>query len=146
MGEESATDPRLTQPGKIPGTLLYMAPERAFGAPSSISTDIYSLGVILYQLLTLQSPFKRGTLKEYKKIHKFEKILDPEEVAPDRDISPHLSNITMRCLEKEPEKRFQNVEELIQELENYIDGVPEWLEAGALADSSPISSGWSIPC
>lgn len=125
-------DPHLTQPGKIPGTLMFMAPERAFGTRSSIVTDIYSLGVMLYQILTLKFPFHRGSLKEFRKMHKHEEILNPEEAAPDRDISPHLSNITMRCLEKEPEKRFQSVSELIKELENYISGIPEWLEGGVL--------------
>lgn len=128
--EES--DPRLTQPGKIPGTLLYMAPERAFGAGSSVLTDIYSLGVVLYQLLTLQNPFRRGSLKEFKKLFKYEKVHDPEEMAPDRDISPHLSNITKKCLAKDPKKRFQSIEELIKELENYTAGLPEWLDAGKL--------------
>lgn len=124
--------PHLTQPGKIPGTLLFMAPERAFGAKSSILTDIYSLGVTLYQILTLQFPFHRKTLKEYKKVHELETIHDPEEIAPDRDISPHLSNIAKKCLTKDPEERFQSMEELIKELENYIEGNPEWLEAGEL--------------
>ncbi len=129
FNEES---PHLTQPGKIPGTLLFMAPERAFGARSSVLTDIYSLGVTLYQLLTLQFPFHRKTLKDYKKLHQFETIPDPEEIAPDRDISPHLSNIAKKCLEKDPSERFQNMEELIKELENYIEGNPEWIEAGEL--------------
>lgn len=118
--------PDLTQPGKIPGTLMYMAPERAFGARSSIQTDIYSMGVILYQILTLQFPFHRKSVKEFRKIHEHEKILDPEEVAPDREISPHLSNIVRKCLAKNPKKRFQTMVQLIRELENYIEGIPEW--------------------
>lgn len=124
--------PDLTQPGKIPGTLLYMAPERAFGADSSVLTDIYSLGVMLYQILTLQFPFQRKTLKEFKKLHEHEKILDPEEAAPDRDISPHLSNIAKRCLAKKPGDRYQSVTSLIKDLENYIEGLPEWIETGSL--------------
>lgn len=120
------SSPNLTQPGKIPGTLLYMAPERAFGAKSSIQTDIYSMGVVLYQILTLHFPFQRKSVKEFRKMHEHEKILDPEEVAPDREISPHLSNIAFRCLEKNPKKRFKTMLELMRELENYIEGVPEW--------------------
>ena len=132
-GSKEETDPKLTQPGKIPGTLLYMAPERIFGKPSTPLSDIYSLGVILYQLLTLQNPFKRGSIKEYRKLHKFEELLDPEEMAPDRDISPHLSNITKKCLAVHPEDRFESIEALIKELEGYIAGLPEWLEAGSLS-------------
>lgn len=123
----------LTQPGKIAGTLLYMSPERAFGKPSTIQADIYSLGVILYQILTLQLPFKRKSVKEFRKLYKHEVILPPEEVAPDREISPHLSSITMRCLAPDPKKRFQSVRDLIRETENYIEGVPEWQETYSLS-------------
>lgn len=124
--------PHLTQPGKIPGTLLYMAPERAFGSASSQLTDIYSLGVMLYQILALQYPFQRKSIKEFKKLFEHEKILPPEEAAPDRDISPHLSNIAMRCLAKNPRDRYQSVTDLIKDLENYIEGLPEWTEMGYL--------------
>lgn len=130
--EEETTNPHLTKPGKIPGTLLYMAPERAFEARSSTLTDIYSLGVILYQLLTLQFPFHRTSLKEFKKMFKFEQILDPEEIAPDRDIPLYLSSIVKKCLAVNPTERFQSVKELIYDLERYITGVPEWIEAGSL--------------
>lgn len=128
MGGEDIPDEKssLTQPGKIAGTLLYMSPERAFGRKSTVRADIYSLGVMLYQMLTLQFPFHRKTVKEFRKLHKHEKILPPEEVAPDREISPHLSSIAMRCLERDPKKRFQSVRDLIRETENYIEGVPEW--------------------
>lgn len=125
-------DTHLTQPGKIPGTLLYMAPERAFGAASSPLTDIYSLGVMLYQILALQYPFQRKSIKEFKKLFEHEKILPPEETAPDRDISPHLSHIAMRCLAKNPRDRYQSVTDLIKDLENYIEGLPEWAEMGSL--------------
>ncbi|NGX60212.1 MAG: Serine/threonine-protein kinase PknD [Chlamydiae bacterium] len=124
--------PQLTQPGKIPGTLLYMAPERTFGAKSSVQTDIYSLGVMLYQILTLSFPFHRKSVKEFRKMHQHEKILDPEEVAPDREISPHLTSIVLGCLENNPSKRFQKMHQLIRELENYIEGIPEWQEAKQL--------------
>lgn len=130
--EEEPVNHHLTKPGKIPGTLLYMAPERAFGARSSILTDIYSLGVILYQLLTLQFPFRRTSLKEFKKMFKFEQILDPEEIAPDRDIPPYLSSIVQKCLSVNPEERFHNVKELIHDVQRYISGVPEWIETARL--------------
>lgn len=129
LKEES---PSLTQPGKIPGTLLYMAPERAFGAKSSIQTDIYSMGVILYQILTLHFPFHRKSVKEFRKMHEYEKILPPEELAPDREISPHLSSIVFQCLEKSPKKRFKTMLELMRELENYIEGIPEWQKGAEL--------------
>ena len=57
----------LTRPGKAVGTLTYMAPERVFNHPSSVQSDIYSLGVILYQVLTLKTPFRRHSVKEFRK-------------------------------------------------------------------------------
>ncbi len=125
-------NPQITQPGKIPGTLLYMAPERAFGSPSDVLSDVYSLGVMLYQILTLQFPFQRKSLKEFKKLHEHEAILPPEQAAPDRDISPHLSHIALKCLAKNPDERYQSVSALIKDLENYIEGLPEWMELAAL--------------
>jgi len=125
-------NPHLTQPGKIPGTLLYMAPERAFGARSSLSCDIYSLGVTLYQILTLRLPFQRASLKEFRKMSHLEELLDPEEVAPDREISPQLSQIVKKCLEKDPAERYSSVDELIKDLENYIEGLPQWMDAAEL--------------
>lgn len=123
----------LTQPGKIPGTIQYMAPERAFGERSSIQTDIYSLGIVLYQLLTLQYPFHRTTLKEFKRGYKFERIIDPAELAPDRDISSKLSNIVHLCLAKDVKERYDSVNSLIKDLEDYIEGLPEWIETAELS-------------
>lgn len=123
----------ITQPGKIPGTLLYMPPERAFGAKSSTQTDIYSLGVTLYQLLTLQFPFKRSSLKEFKRLHEHEVIHDPEEIAPDREIPPQLSRISMKTLAKDPKDRYETVEDLIKDLERFIEGTPEWFQVGRLS-------------
>jgi len=123
---------QITQPGKIPGTLLYMSPERAFGSPSDVQSDVYSLGVMLYQILTLQFPFQRKSLKEFKKLHEHETILSPEEAAPDRDISPHLSHIALKCLAKDPKQRYPSVSALIKDLENYIEGLPEWTDVAEL--------------
>ncbi len=116
----------------IPGTLAYMAPERAFGEPSSVHSDIYSLGVMLYQILTLQLPFHRTGLQEFRKYFKHEKLLDPEEIAPNRDISPQLSDIAKRCLHPDPSKRIQTIQELIADLEKYIEGLPEWILSATL--------------
>ncbi|NGX38116.1 MAG: Serine/threonine-protein kinase PknD [Chlamydiae bacterium] len=110
-----------------------MAPERVFGEKATVLTDIYSLGVMLYQILALQFPFRRKSIKELRKLLPHEKILPPEEVAPDREISPHLSNIAKKCLSKDPKRRFQSVRDLIRELENYIEGTPEWQRAGQLS-------------
>jgi len=134
MQPESSSHPLhgLTKLGKVVGTIAYMPPERAFGAPATASNDIYSLGVILYQILTLRAPFRRGTLKEFRATAKDETIADPVEVAPYRDIPRLLARAAMKCLEKQAEDRYAHIEELIQELESYIEGRSEWFTAAEL--------------
>lgn len=122
----------LTHPGKIPGTLAYMAPERAHGEKSSFLTDIYALGVILYQMLTLRLPFQRTTLAEYRKYMAREELQDPVEVSPYRDIPLQLAAIAKKCLSAKKEERYQSVAELINELQSYSEGRPEWIPAAEL--------------
>lgn len=122
----------LTHVGKIVGTVSYMAPERAIGMPANYQTDIYSLGVILYQLLTLKHPFQRESLKDFRKNMFKEKLYDPVEIAPYRDVPPSLSLVVMKCLSAEPEDRYQTVDQLIHDLENYIEGRSEWFKIAQL--------------
>ncbi len=122
----------LTRPGKVPGTLSYLDPERLRGAPSSFATDIYSLAVILYQILTLHLPFQRASIQSFRKTMHLEQLLDPQETAPYRDIPQHLSDIAKRALQADPRLRFQTVEEMIAEVQSYIEGRPEWIPAAHL--------------
>lgn len=122
----------LTHIGKAVGTVTYMAPERALGQSANFSTDIYSLGVILYQILTLKAPFQRGTLKEFRKTMEKEILVDPMELAPYRDVPKVLSRIACKCLAKNPLDRYTTVDELIHELENYIEGRSEWFQIADL--------------
>lgn len=116
----------LTNAGKVVGTVAYMAPERAFGQPATLQTDIYSLGVILYQFLTLTPPFKRGTLQEFRKNFSKEVLKDPARVAPYRDIPRALSEIAKKCLDVNPLHRYTSIDKLIKDLENFIEGRSEW--------------------
>ncbi|MBI3236247.1 MAG: protein kinase, partial [Chlamydiales bacterium] len=124
--------PELTKPGKVPGTISYIAPERIFEEASSYSADIYSLAVILYQILTLNLPFQRTTLEHFRKTAHLEQFIPPQELAPYRDIPQHLADIAKRGLEKNPALRFQSVEEVISEVHSYIEGKPEWIPAATL--------------
>lgn len=141
--EPSKTEnPKITKPGKIAGTVAFMAPERAFGKNATVLTDIYALGVILYQILTLKTPFQRRNLSNFKKTAQNEKLIDPIERAPDRDIPSELSEICKKCLCYEPEKRYQSVEEIIQDLMNYIQGNPRWILSKELDIAD--KSDWAI--
>ena len=116
----------LTRPGKLAGTLCYLPPERILGVKASYSSDIYALGVILYQLLTLRFPFYRKSIREYKKQMKYDTLIDPAERTPHRDIPPQLSKIAKKCLSPVLDKRYRSVPEMLKDLNNYIEGHAEW--------------------
>lgn len=123
----------ITRVGRIVGTIAYMAPERAMGHPATIQTDIYSLGVILYQMLTLYPPFKRAkTLTDFKKGIPKEKWVDPAIIAPYRDIPRMLARVAEKSVSKDLKERYQTVDELIRDVENYIEGRSEWFKATEL--------------
>lgn len=116
----------LTLPGKVVGTLNALAPERARGEPATVATEIYALGIILYQILTLKLPFKRKTLKLFQKHSDQEKLIPPEKRAPYRDVPLKLSQIAMKCLEKNPLDRYQSVTLLLEDLTQFSEGRSDW--------------------
>jgi serine/threonine protein kinase/tetratricopeptide (TPR) repeat protein len=132
----------LTRPGKIAGTLAYMAPERLSGKSSSVQTDLYALGVILYQILTLQLPFQRKTIASFRKQMDKEELIDPTEMAPHRDIPHQLSEVCRKCLAKSGKERYNSAEELIEDIKSYIEGRSEWVLAKEL-DRSKIKD-WQL--
>lgn len=120
----------LTNLGKVVGTISYMAPERALGEEATVQTDIYSLGVILYQILTLRYPFQRKGLKDFRKNMHQEVLHEPTLIAPYRDVPRVLAQITMKCLATDPLERYKDVDAFLHDLESYIEGRAEWfLEA-----------------
>jgi serine/threonine protein kinase len=110
-------DPAVTQqtiPGEILGTPLYMSPEQVMSKPVNGRSDLYSLGVILYELTTGHNPFKGDSLPAI-----FQSILQDAPPAPelsDTSISRPLSNLIMKSLSKDPNKRFQTGSEMAQPL------------------------------
>lgn len=94
----------------IMGTPLYMAPEQILGSPIDRRADIYSLGVVLYEMLTGTPPFFKGNV-EYHHVH------TPPPPLPE-DVSDPFKEIVMKCMNKKPEDRFQKVEEILELLKN----------------------------
>lgn len=111
---------------KVAGTLSYMSPDRALGEKASPSSEIYSLGVILYKMLTLSLPFKRKSLAHFRKTADKEQYVDPVEIAPYREIPHRLSMIVKKCLNTS-DRCYASVEHLIEDIKNYIEGQPEWI-------------------
>ncbi len=112
--------------GKVVGTISYMAPERAFNGAASVQSDIFSLGVILYNMLTLSAPFRRGKLEQFRKTVGKEEFRDPAQVAPYRDVPRILTEIAQKCLERDPKRRYESVDALLRHLEIYMEGKSEW--------------------
>ena len=124
FNEDNICYSSMTIPGKIVGTPDYMAPETLLGVEASEKTDIYALGLILYQMLTLAFPYRKK--KGRKLSHYEDTILSPIEMSPYREIPPSLSQIAMKAIAIDPKERFSSVQELRKALEPYLHGDPEW--------------------
>jgi eukaryotic-like serine/threonine-protein kinase len=133
---------RQTPSKGTPGTLPYLAPERAFASKIEKTADIYALGVILYSLLTLRPPFQRTNIQRFRKTAALERLLDLSEVAPHRDIPPQLANIAKRCLAFSKEERYQTVEQMLADLQSYREGSPKWMPLSILNVQQP--ADWSF--
>jgi Tol biopolymer transport system component len=99
-----------TQPGMVMGTVGYMSPEQVRGTATDHRSDIFSLGAILYEMLSGHRAFKRDTTAET--MTAILKEEPPELSGTNAALSPGLQRIVHRCLEKEPEQRFQSAADL----------------------------------
>jgi serine/threonine protein kinase len=109
------TLPSLTSPGIVMGTTSYMSPEQARGEKVDHRTDIFSLGVMLYEMLAGRRPFEGATASDVMAAVLNNEPVPLVEIAPEVPIN--LWRIVRRCLEKEPERRFQSAGDLAFALE-----------------------------
>ncbi|MFC2165970.1 protein kinase [Acidobacteriota bacterium] len=112
----------ITDRGVMIGTPEYLSPEQAETKEVDHRSDIYSLGVILYEMVTGQRPFEGETALSVARKHADEISRDPKEINP--QITDELNNAIMKCLEKDKGNRYQNAHELRSELENIEKGIP----------------------
>jgi len=111
--ETRSMEKPLTREGRVLGTIGYMSPEQARGKPADHRSDIFSLGCVLYEMVSGARPFDRGSstdtlvaiLKE-----------DPPPLADSAGVGPGVSTTIERCLEKEPARRFQSASDLAHSL------------------------------
>jgi serine/threonine protein kinase len=123
---------KLTESGTIMGSPRYMAPEQAWGRIEDVgpSADIYSLGAVMYELLTGRPPFTGDPSDVIMEVRN----RPPVPPRQRRDsVAPALEAICLKCLEKAPERRYRSMRELAEDLERFLSGG----EVSALGEASP---------
>jgi beta-lactam-binding protein with PASTA domain len=111
---------QMTEAGSIVGTAQYLSPEQARGAPVDQRSDIYSVGIVLYELLTGRLPFTGETPLEIAMKHLSEVPKPPSALRP--EIPPDLDMVVLRALAKDPSERFESAEEMDAELARVAGG------------------------
>jgi TolB-like protein len=121
--------PDMTEPGTVMGTVAYMSPEQARGGSVDARSDVFSAGVLLYELLTGERPFRGASAVDL--ISSILRDAPPSVTELRADLPPHLGRILRHCLEKEPRDRYQTSRDVYNELKELR---AEW------ASSSPTVS------
>lgn len=118
----------VTHPGAIVGSVHYLAPEQVQGEPGDQQADLYSLGVVLYRMLTGRLPFEGDNpiSVALKHVH--------EQPAPVRRLSPGtppaLERVVMRALRKDPEERYPSAAEMLADLQGAVAGAATTVRGG----------------
>jgi serine/threonine-protein kinase len=112
----------MTETGSIVGTAQYLSPEQARGGEIDQRSDLYSLGVVLYELLTGKTPFDGDTPVEIAMKHLSNAPQPPSKLRP--DIPPELDMVVLRALAKSPDDRYQSADEMEADLERVARGAP----------------------
>jgi serine/threonine-protein kinase len=122
QGEMAEDEEHITRNGVMLGTPGYMAPEQIRGDPDAIgpATDVYALGTILYECMTGRRPFQ--DVKAWSALYQIveKPPQPPSAIRP--DVPAPLDQICLKCLEKDPRKRYSSAELLAQALERWLDG------------------------
>ncbi|HEY6726290.1 MAG TPA: serine/threonine-protein kinase [Polyangiaceae bacterium] len=130
IAKVSNAEGRLTRAGAVFGTPHYMSPEQAAGSTVDHRGDIYSFGVILYELASGRVPFDADNFMGILTQHIYKQPLPLRAlVPPPEGVPPGLEAIILKCLSKRPDQRFQSMQELLDDLRK--------LEAGAVPDAVP---------
>jgi len=106
----------MTRTGQILGTPRYMSPEQVEAKELDHRSDLYSLGLIIYEMFTGELPFRGESAMQLMYQRVVTPAKDPREFCP--DLPEYLANVILKCLEKEPEKRYQHAREILNDLDS----------------------------
>ncbi len=117
IAKVGGTQSKLTQAGQVFGTPHYMSPEQCAGTAVDHRTDIYAVGVILYEMATGKVPFDADHLMGILTKHLYENPIPPHELPPPVNVPPALEAVILKCLAKKPEQRYASMSELLEDLD-----------------------------
>src|SRR5215831_11707885 len=120
FGIARAGTSQMTETGSIVGTAQYLSPEQAQGRQVDQRSDLYSLGIVLYELLTGKTPFDGETPVEIAMKHLSNTPSPPSKLRP--DVPPELDMVVMRALSKNPDDRYQSADEMEGDLDRVARG------------------------
>jgi len=135
----SSSGESVTRTGTSMGTPAYVAPEQARGAPIDARSDMYALGVLLFEMITARLPFDYSNPNKVLLAHISEPVPSPQRYAP--DCPPALEQVIVKMMQKSPDDRYQDMDEIIKVLRDIMASSQERPSFfGPLSGTKPLSS------